>query len=113
MVERHGRGSFSALDSISRSVRVSPHIGREGTAANRVRVVLPDGALLPAAGPAVCPTIGGAITCPAGESGDGGRAVEATLRSPRGVAVDPAGRVLIADTENNRVRLVTPPQPPR
>ena len=68
---------------------------------------------LPAAGPAVCPTIGGAITCPAGEFGDGGRAVEATLRSPRGVAVDPAGRVLIADTENNRVRLVTPPQPPR
>ncbi len=42
----------------------------------------------------------------AGFSGDGAPAVKARLRSPAGVAVDAAGNVLIADTVNNRVRVV-------
>ena len=41
-----------------------------------------------------------------GFSGDGGPAVEATLASPRGVALDGAGRILIADFFNNRIRQV-------
>jgi hypothetical protein len=39
-------------------------------------------------------------------SGDGGPATSAALASPRGVAVDAAGNLVIADTGNSRVRVV-------
>jgi hypothetical protein len=42
-----------------------------------------------------------------GFSGDGGPATSAELYSPTGVAVDAAGDVLIADSFNNRIRMVT------
>jgi len=42
----------------------------------------------------------------AGYSGDGGPAVRARLSGPQSVAVDAAGNVYIADTQNARVRLV-------
>lgn len=38
--------------------------------------------------------------------GDGGGATDAALRAPRGLAMDAAGRLLIADTGNQRVRSV-------
>jgi DNA-binding beta-propeller fold protein YncE len=41
-----------------------------------------------------------------GFSGDGGPATRAELNSPAGVAVNSAGNLLIADTDNNRVREV-------
>jgi trimeric autotransporter adhesin len=42
----------------------------------------------------------------AGFSGDGGPATSAEFNLPQGVAVDGAGNLLIADTDNNRVRVV-------
>ncbi|MDA2935191.1 IPT/TIG domain-containing protein, partial [Acidobacteria bacterium AH-259-D05] len=53
----------------------------------------------------------GIITTVAGSgqrdfSGDGGPATAAALFSPRGVAVDGAGNLLIADTDNQRIRKV-------
>lgn len=42
-----------------------------------------------------------------GESGDGGPATSATLTSPGGLAVDSAGDIFIADTEDNVVREIT------
>jgi trimeric autotransporter adhesin len=41
-----------------------------------------------------------------GYSGDNGAATNATLYSPAGVAVDSAGNLYIADTNNNRIRKV-------
>ena len=51
----------------------------------------------------------GVITTVAGGSsygGDGGAAVAAQLGNPRGVALDGAGNLYIADTNNNRIRKV-------
>lgn len=41
-----------------------------------------------------------------GFSGDGGSALSATLDSPTGIAVDPKNNLYIADTHNDRIRLI-------
>jgi len=67
------------------------------TTNNRVRKVAPDGKIS---------TVAGSGT--AGETGDGAAATAARLRGPRGVGVDAQGNLFIADTENNRIRMVAP-----
>ncbi|MGI8991286.1 MAG: IPT/TIG domain-containing protein [Bryobacteraceae bacterium] len=64
---------------------------------NSVRKLTPQGSLT---------IVAGAGTD--GFSGDGGQAANAQLSRPRGVAVDPAGNVWVADTGNNRIRVVLP-----
>jgi sugar lactone lactonase YvrE len=63
---------------------------------SRIRAILPDGTITTVAG-----------TGAPGFSGDGGPATNATLNSPEAVAVDAAGNVYIADSSNNRVRMVS------
>ena len=68
---------------------------------NRIRRVDPSGTITTIAG------IG-----ERGYSGDGGPAVLAQLYDPRDVAVDGAGNIYIADSGNNRIRLLTLSLPP-
>jgi sugar lactone lactonase YvrE len=67
------------------------------TTNNRVRKVTPDGNISTVVG-----------TGTAGETGDGGAATAALLRGPRSVSVDAQGNLFVADTENNRLRMVAP-----
>ena len=57
-------------------------------------------------GEAVIRTIAGNGT--PGLSGDGGPATSAGIHSPHGVALDLSGNLYIADTDNSRIRKVTP-----
>ena len=43
-----------------------------------------------------------------GDAGDGGNARQARLNGPKHLCVDAAGNVLVADTENHRVRIYRP-----
>jgi sugar lactone lactonase YvrE len=77
-------------------------VGRGGsvyiadTTNNRVRVVGPGGTITTVAGDGST-----------GFSGDGGPATAARLNRPTGLALDAAGNLFIADTANQRVRMVT------
>jgi uncharacterized protein (TIGR03437 family) len=62
-----------------------------------IRRVAPDGTIHVVAGTGI-----------SSYAGDGGPATAAFLNGPEGVAVDSAGNLYIADTGNNRVRLVSP-----
>jgi DNA-binding beta-propeller fold protein YncE len=64
---------------------------------NRVRRIAPDGTIATLAGNGT-----------EGFRGDGGPAADAELDFPSGLALDAAGSLYIADTDNHRVRRVTP-----
>ena len=63
----------------------------------RIRKVTPSGIITTAAGNGI-----------RGYSGDGGPATSASLRDPWGVAVDAAGNLYVGDTNNDRIRKVSP-----
>jgi sugar lactone lactonase YvrE len=63
---------------------------------NLVRKIAPDGTVSTVAGSA-------------GKTGDSdGTGSEASFSAPRGIAVDAAGNVFVADSDNNSIRMVTP-----
>lgn len=82
--------SSLALDSAGNLYIADPQ-------ANCVRRIAPNGVISTFAGTGV-----------SGYTGDGGPANQATLDNPYAVAVDASGNVLIADTWNSVVRIVTP-----
>ncbi|HEY3758816.1 MAG TPA: hypothetical protein VGL37_03595 [Solirubrobacteraceae bacterium] len=57
-------------------------------------------------------TVAGVNAAISGFSGDGGPATAAYLDDATGLGFDGAGDLLIVDTANNRIRLVTPATPP-
>src|SRR5213593_2815483 len=64
---------------------------------NRIRKITPDGIISTVVGSGAW-----------GSGGDGGPAQAAQLGAPRGLTIDRAGNLFIADVENNRIRMVTP-----
>ena len=68
---------------------------------SRIRQVDPSGTITTIAGP------GEDASWVGGFRGDGGLATDAALRDPGGVAVDGLGNVYIADTRNDRIRILT------
>jgi NHL repeat-containing protein len=89
------KGSLSLPEGVAADSRGDVFI--TDTANSRVEELKTDGSLVTVAG-----------TGTPGFSGDGGPADQAQLADPFGVAVDAAGNVYIADTENNRIREVSP-----
>jgi RHS repeat-associated protein len=92
-----GGAATSARLSAPMGVAVAPDgaVYVADTGHDRVRLIGTGGVIATVAG-----------TGSPGFSGDGGAALSAKLRGPRGVAVDREGDVLIADTDNDRVRRV-------
>src|SRR5213593_1563777 len=64
---------------------------------NRIRKITPDGIISTVVG-----------TGAWGSGGDGGPAPAAQLGAPRGLTIDRAGNLVIADVGNNRIRMETP-----
>lgn len=79
------------------AVDASGNVYIADTENHRIREVTTDG---------VIHTVAGNGTL--GFAGDGGPAINAELNSPSGVAVDAAGNIYIADTFNQRIRMVLP-----
>jgi len=74
---------------------------------NRIRKVSPAGIITTFAGIGpVCEFSN--LSCTGSYSGDGGPATSAALSAPQGLATDRAGNVYISDTNNLRVRVVSP-----
>jgi uncharacterized protein (TIGR03437 family) len=88
----------AALDH-PRAVSVDPagNLYIADTLNSRIRVVTPDG---------IINTIAGTGTL--GSGGDGGPALQAQMFFPTAVRVNAAGNIYVADTQNSRVRLLTP-----
>ena len=98
--------SASLNEPYGLAVDASGNLYISDLANNRIRKITPGGTISTIAGigpscPASGPPCGGF-------SGDGGKATSAALNNPRGVALDASGNFYIADTDNSRIRKVSP-----
>jgi sugar lactone lactonase YvrE len=89
--------SAELYDPNSVAVDGSGNLYIADTGNSRIRVVTPAGLISTFAGNGIN-----------GYSGDGGLATAAQISDPFGVAVDSSGNLYIADTNNSRIRKVTP-----
>jgi sugar lactone lactonase YvrE len=64
---------------------------------SRIREVAPNGTITTVAGSGII-----------GDQGDGGDALKAQFRFPSSIALAASGKLYIADTQNSRIRLLTP-----
>lgn len=99
-----GVGGYSGDGGLATQAQLTPDgvaVGPDGhvyiAGNDRVRRVAPDGYITTMAGTGI-----------GGYSGDGGLSAQAQLDGPQRVAVDGNGMVYIADTQNHRIRRVTP-----
>src|SRR6266853_1307754 len=92
--------SASLNDPIGVAVDAAGNVYIADTLHNRIRKVTSNG---------IITTIAGSGT--ACYSGDGGPAINAKLFFPHDVAIDSSGKVYVADTGNNVIRLLVPQSP--
>ncbi len=94
---REGGLATTAMFRNPRAMAVDPqgNVYVADTEDNRIRRISTTGTITTVAG-----------TGFAGFSGDNGRAIDARLNAPEGLAVDRNNQLFVADTGNNRVRLV-------
>ena len=93
-----GPATSAALSSpYAVAVDASGNLYIADTGANRIRKVSPSGIITTVAG-----------NGSGGYSGDGGPATSATLNNPYGLAVDAFGNLYISDSNNARIRKVSP-----
>jgi glucose/arabinose dehydrogenase len=97
-----GGSALAAQLTAPYRVAATPHGGFVIAEGNRIRRVSPGGAIARAAG------TGTACANPVAACGDGGTATSAELNKPTGIAVMADGGLLIADSNDNRVREVSP-----
>jgi sugar lactone lactonase YvrE len=97
-----GGPALSAQLSEVSGLALDPMGGFYISGANRVQKVTPDGLIHKIAGVSpACSTAGA-------PNGDGGPALAAQLCGPAGIALDGSGNLLIADSGNERIRVVSP-----
>ena len=106
-VAGNGTPGFSGDGGPATSAQLSPVFGLAVDAAgnlmiadsggNRIRRVTPDGSIATVAGTGDC-----------GLSGDDGPAVTAQICGPTGIAADTVGNLFITDSQNNRIRQISP-----
>ncbi len=97
-----GPASSAAMNSpVNLAIDSAGNIYFADSVNNRIRKI--------AAGTGIITTVAGsgASGGPGGFSGDGGPATAAEFNNPRGVTVDGAGNIFIADTLNRRIRRVS------
>jgi sugar lactone lactonase YvrE len=106
-----GQGDFGGDDQLATAARLNVPLGLAFDAAGNLfiadavnsRVRRVNGTTL------IITTVAG--TGVSGFSGDGGKAVDARFNVPSGLAVDAAGNLYVADTQNRRIRFVRGPVP--
>ena len=99
----NGGSGFSGDNGPATSAQLSGPTGVAVDSAGNVYIA--DGSRVRKVSNGVITTV--AVNGTSGYAGDNGPATSAQLNSPLGVAVDSAGNLYIADTENNRVREVS------
>lgn len=91
------KATSAGIDPLDVAVDTNANVYVADQMNNRIRKITPDGSITTIAG-----------TGTPGYTGDGGRAIDAQLNLPSGIALDNAGNLYIADLGNFVVRLVTP-----
>lgn len=108
-VAGNGTGGFSGDGGSATSASINMVYGVTGDVAGNLYLTEYNGhrvrkVSLSPSGSRTITTIAGTGT--SGYSGDGGAALSAQLMGPEGITLDSEGRVVIADTGNNRVRRI-------
>ena len=103
-----GQGTFSGDNSQATAAGLGDPFAVAFDAAGNMYI--PDSAnnvVRKVAANGIITTVSGSYSAGAGYAGDGRAATAAQLYSPSGVLVDVAGDLIIADTQNNRIRMVS------